>query len=203
MRIGVDLDNTIVCYDGLFHRVALAQAWIPQALATDKQSVRDHLREAGRNDEWTMLQGMVYGDEMIHAKPFPGAKAFFAEAIHQGCHLAIISHRTRTPYLGPATDLHQAARDWLASNAFTDVGPAGLPDSEIYLEESLEAKLGRIRQLQCDIFVDDLPELLRHDDFPGDVRGVCFDPQGKCEEDLERVGSWSTLAERLLFGTAR
>ena len=30
MLIGVDFDNTIVCYDGLFHRVAVEQGLIPQ-----------------------------------------------------------------------------------------------------------------------------------------------------------------------------
>lgn len=203
MRIGVDLDNTIVCYDEVFHRVALAQEWIPQDLGTDKQSVRDYLHAAGRHDEWTMLQGLVYGDEMMHAKPFPGATEFFAEAGRRGLEVQIVSHRSRKPYLGPETDLHKAARDWLAGHGLTDVGPSSLPGSEIYLEESLDAKLGRIRQLQCDIFVDDLPELLTHEDFPADVRAICFDPQGKCDEQLERADSWSTLAERLLFGSAR
>ena len=38
MRIGVDLDNTIVCYDGLFHRVALRLGWLTDDCATDKQA---------------------------------------------------------------------------------------------------------------------------------------------------------------------
>lgn len=204
MRIGVDLDNTIVCYDGLFHRVALERSWIPQDLATDKQSVRDHLHAAGRHDDWTILQGMVYGQEMIHAEPFSGANKFFAEAIRQGCHVHVVSHRTRKPYLGAETDLHEAARDWLAKHQFVGAASASLPAEEVFLEESLQGKLGRIRQLECDVFIDDLPELLLHDDFPGNVRGVCFDPRGKCgDENVERVDCWSTLAEWLLNGKER
>lgn len=201
MIVGVDLDNTIVCYDGLFHRVALAREWIPQDLAIDKQSVRDYLRDAGRNDEWTMLQGMVYGDEMLHAKPFPGAKEFFAEAICRGWDVHIVSHRTRNPYRGPGTDLHQAARGWLAKHDFTDTTPASLTPSHIFLAESLQGKLDRIRELRCNVFIDDLPELLLHDDFPSGVRGICFDPRGNYEDgSVERLDSWNEVGNRLLHG---
>ena len=85
---------------------------------------------------------------------------------------------SESAYLGPETDLHQAACDWLASNGFTNVGPSGLLGSRrSILEESARLpSSNRIRQLQCDIFIDDLPELLLHDNFPGDVRGHLFRP---------------------------
>ena len=44
MRLGLDFDNTIVCYDGLFHRVAREEGLIPAALPATKSDVRNHLR---------------------------------------------------------------------------------------------------------------------------------------------------------------
>jgi len=61
MRIGIDFDNTIACYDGVFHAAALERGLIPADIGRDKNSVRDHLNGAGRNDDFTELQGYVYG----------------------------------------------------------------------------------------------------------------------------------------------
>ena len=55
MRIGIDFDNTIACYDGVFHAAALERGLIPSELGRDKNSVRDHLNGAGRNDDFTEL----------------------------------------------------------------------------------------------------------------------------------------------------
>lgn len=191
MNIGVDLDNTIVCYDGLFHRVALERGWIPNDLANDKQSVRDYLRGADRNDDWTILQGVIYGEQMFHAKPFSGAMDFFSAANERGWRVSIVSHRTRKPYLGPDTDLHEAAQQWLSENGFLE------PGTRVFLEESLDQKLARIGRLQCDVFVDDLPELLTHEDFPNSTLAICFDPQQRVSSEVEQVASWQELADRL------
>ena len=37
MRIGVDFDNTLVCYDGVFHRAALERGLIPSDLAVRQE----------------------------------------------------------------------------------------------------------------------------------------------------------------------
>lgn len=187
MRIGIDLDNTIVCYDGLFHQVAVRRGLIPSGLATDKQAVRDFLRNDGRNDDWTELQGLVYGEAMSEADPYVGFAEFAAAALRNDWTVLVISHRTRQPYLGPPHDLHAAARAWLAANVM-------LPEENVFLEVSLEDKLQRIAEQRCDVFVDDLPELLLHPDFPSAVERVCFDPANRCAEaGLRRVAAWSEL----------
>lgn len=64
MRLGIDFDNTIVCYDELFHRVALEQGLIPADLPVNKSEVRNHLRRVGKEPLWTEMQGSVYGARM-------------------------------------------------------------------------------------------------------------------------------------------
>src|SRR5437762_14376029 len=109
LRIGVDFDNTIVCYDEVFHRIALAEALIPADLPRDKMAVRNHLRATGREDRWTAMQGLVYGERMAEAQPFPGAREFFSACAEKLVRVAIISHRTRQPIVGNPCDLHAAA----------------------------------------------------------------------------------------------
>src|SRR5262249_22819241 len=60
MLIGVDFDNTIVCYDELFHRVAVEQGLIPSTVPATKGEVRRDLEGRGLGDVWTELQGYVY-----------------------------------------------------------------------------------------------------------------------------------------------
>lgn len=197
MRIGVDLDNTIVSYDGLFQRVAVREGLVPADCPPDKQAVRDLLRAAGREDDWTRLQGRIYGDAMTEALPFAGVADFFRMAEARGWELFIVSHRTRQPYLGPLADLHQAARDWLRHKGFTDGASGGLAAARVFLEESLEAKLQRIADLRLDVFIDDLPELLLHRDFPAQVERVCFDPANRClDANLQCVAAWRELTDR-------
>ncbi len=78
MRIGIDFDNTIACYDGVFHQAALERGLIPPDLARDKNSVRDHLNGSGRKDDFTELQGYVYGTRMELVSLYPGFAEFIA-----------------------------------------------------------------------------------------------------------------------------
>ncbi len=72
MLVGVDFDNTIVCYDRLFHKAALEKGLIPPELPASKGQVRDYMRANGAEDAWTELQGYVYGPRMLDAAPFAG-----------------------------------------------------------------------------------------------------------------------------------
>ena len=176
--IGIDLDNTIVCYDEVFRRAAVEQGLVPPEAATSKTAIRDQLRAAGQEARWTELQGAIYGPRMQEARPFPGVLEFFTACRAAGIPLVIVSHRTPFACLGPQHDLHAAARDWLARHEFHDPAGIGLPTESVFFEETKEAKLARIAAVGCTHFIDDLPELLTHPLFPGDVRRILFDPSG-------------------------
>lgn len=201
--IGIDFDNTIVCYDEVFGRVAAEQGLVPPHAATSKTAIRDHLRSIGQEDRWTELQGMIYGPRMMDAPPFPGVIEFFVACRAAGIPVAIVSHRTRLPYLGERHDLHAAARDWLARHGFHDPAGIGLPVERVFFEETKEAKLARIADVGCTHFIDDLPELLAHPLFPADVRRILFDPhaQHALPAGIDIAPSWPHL-RNILVGTA-
>lgn len=199
MLIGVDFDNTIVCYDELFHRAAVERELIPLELHASKEQIRDHCRSVGRETDWTMLQGHVYGEAISSAPAFPGAIDFFRACRQAGIDVRIVSHRTRYPVLGPKHDLHAVAVEWLKANGFLDDGQTGLGPDQAHFEETRVGKLERISKLRCDCFIDDLPELLADDGFPMDVRRILFDPHKTSKEDLpyERAGNWHDVIELL------
>lgn len=200
LRIGIDFDNTIVCYDAIFHRVALEQGLIPASLPVSKGSVRDYLRAMDKEDAWTAMQGYVYGVRMIDAEAFPGVLDFFRRLVRQGVDVAIVSHKTRHPYLGPKYDLHQAALDWLEKNGFFATEGIGLPRGQVFLELTKQQKLERIRSLGCTHFIDDLPEFLAEPSFPPGVQQLLFDPKDEYPTIVQfpRAKSWGQLEKDLL-----
>lgn len=198
MRIGVDFDNTIVSYDGVFHRIAVENGLIPAETESSKDSVRNYLRAVNREDAWTELQGHVYGARMDAAQPYPGVREFFRRAVADGVPIAIVSHKTRHPFLGEKHDLHQAARRWLEAQGFFDPAQIGLDEANVFFELTKEAKLARIGALERTIFIDDLPEFLDEGAFPRGVERLLFDPKSENAHvgRYTRIGSWSEMMDR-------
>lgn len=197
MRIGLDFDNTIVSYDAIFHKIAREQGIIPEHIPVNKVAVRDYLRAADREAVWTEMQGLVYGARMEEALPYSGVIEFLQWAGRAGHELTIVSHKTRYSILGPRYDLHSAAQAWIRSHLCGNSKPLVSLD-QIFFELTKEEKLARIAHLGCDLFLDDLPEILLAERFPMKTRRVLFDPESRyVKNDLPvtlRVRSWHELA---------
>ena len=204
MVLGVDFDNTIVRYDELFHRVAVEQGLIPGYVPVRKNDVRDYLRNQNRENEWTELQGYVYGPRMAGAQPFPGVLEFFAHAAHKRLPLHIISHKTRRAVLGPAYDLQKTALEWLGAQGFFDPRRAAMSPQRVHFGETRPEKVRFIRETGCTHFIDDLEETFLEPDFPKHVVQILF---GRHEAPRElpaakALADWSQV-HRYVFDAAR
>ena len=199
MVIGLDFDNTIVCYDGVFHRVAVERGLIPPHTGRSKVQVKEYLCGQDREIVWTELQGSAYGPGMHFATPYPGVREAVSQLRQEGHEVFVVSHKTRVPYLGEPHDLHAAAWEWLERNAFFEPGGTALERDHVFLEVTKLDKLARIAALGCELFVDDLPEFLLESRFPEGVRRVLFDPTGvgTPSPELEQLRSWTNLLELL------
>jgi hypothetical protein len=191
LHLGVDFDNTIVCYDEVFHRLALAEGLIPSSVPCDKTSVRDFLRAAGREDHWTAMQAVVYGERMPEARPFPGVLDFFAACAGRALRVSIISHRTRQPIVGEPCDLHAAALRWLEENGFVDL----VSREAIHFLETRAEKVAQAGHVGCTHFIDDLPEFLAEPLLPPALRRILFDPARavRSKPGLTVVSSWAEV----------
>jgi len=199
MRIGLDFDNTIVNYDNIFHTVALEQAVIPKDLPANKLAIRDYLRSIDQEEVWTEMQGTVYGARMNEAEAYPGVLEFIKQAKVAGHTLAIVSHKTKTTFRGPQYDLHAAARGWI-ERYLVEEGVSLIPENQIYFELTRDEKLARIADFGCEVFIDDLPEVLLAATFPTTTQRILFDPQGHHQDkhpELKIFSIWETLISLL------
>jgi hypothetical protein len=193
MRLGLDFDNTLIAYDRLFRRVALDKGLIPEQVPPQKNAVRDYLRQQDREEEWTRLQGEVYGGRILEAEPYPGMRGVLDALSALRVPMFIVSHKTRTPYLGPPCDLHAAARSWLEQQGFHDAEGLAWTQDQVYFETTKEAKVARILALGCTHYVDDLPEILAM--LPDGVEKILFSVNGNAPTHpaWKRMSSWDQL----------
>ena len=195
MKIGIDFDNTIANYEGVFYAAALELGLIDASVGTTKNEVRDHLNGSGRKDAFTELQGTVYGSRMDLANVYDGFLQWVQGARNAGHALYIVSHKTRYPMLGARHDMHNAARGFLQAHGIASADM--IAPENIFFEETKEAKADRAASLGVSMFVDDLPGILDMPQFAG-MQRVLFDPADAfvCREDIphQRVGGWADIA---------
>ena len=62
LRIGIDFDNTIACYDSAFSEVCSEISLINDGVVRSKQEVKQHILKLKDGEKlWQSLQGQVYG----------------------------------------------------------------------------------------------------------------------------------------------
>lgn len=191
MLVGLDFDNTIVCYNKAIARLSERFFELPHDLPRTKRALRDFLRQSDREPEWTAFQGALYGPGMVFAEPFDQALETMHDLKTMGYSLCVVSHRSLRPYAGPAYDLHAAARGWVTERLV----PLGLiPEAHTFFYETREQKIAAIKSLGCAVFVDDLPEVLGDSIFPKNCVPILFDPDcSHSRPEFKRVARWNQL----------
>lgn len=197
LLVGIDFDNTIICYDQVFHRIALEAGLIPPDLPVGKNFIRDHLRSKDKEDLWTEMQGLVYGKEISAAEAYPGFEHFLGYCKMNNIATCIVSHKTQYPYRGPRYDLHAAGHKWLQLKGLINDARYGLSSRQVFFELTKAAKINRIASLNCTHFIDDLPEILLAEEMPAKVKKILFDPADNLKDmiDLEHKSSWTEILE--------
>ena len=172
--LGLDFDNTLVRYDNLFHQLALEKDLITDLIPANKIAIRNYLRDHKKEEDFTLLQGEVYGSRILEAEPAEGMLKALTELRQQRIPMVLVSHKTRTPYKGPAFDLHQAAWSWLDKYGFFHRDGMGWTQEQVFFEETKQDKISRIEALGCTHYIDDLPEIL--DMLPTKIHAILYDP---------------------------
>ena len=172
--LGVDFDNTIICYDNVFYDCASKKYHIPAEIGRDKASIKKFLVDSISETAWTELQGEVYGPGILSATIFEGVIQTLSALTEKGTKIVLISHKTRHPYIGPPYDLHAAALHWLETHYFFSKSGLAWSRSQVFFETTIQRKVERIHDQHCDFFLDDLQEVLRL--IPGNVQKIHFNP---------------------------
>jgi hypothetical protein len=175
MNIGIDFDNTIVSYDYAFYKAAVDNNLIKHDFSVSKIAIRNYLREKGKESDWTLLQGEVYGSKMSDAVPFPGVIEFIKKAQFSGHKIYIISHKTQFPISGYKYNLHLSATKWIYDKLIAN--GIELLENNIFFEPTKERKVIKARNIGCDVFIDDLPEILTLFRYNESIKLILFDPE--------------------------
>jgi hypothetical protein len=198
LLIGVDLDNTLACYDGLFHRAGLEEGLISEATPASKEQIRDSIRLLPDGEQlWTRLQAIVYGPRMNQATLFKGAADFLKSCTANQVRAVIVSHKTRTARLdGKDVDLRASALGWMKQSGF--FSELGLQPADVFFESTRAEKIERIRTLGCTHFIDDLTEVFGEESFPKKIRKFLFAPHSPLGTnsvlaDVHPCRSWTEL----------
>ncbi|MBI4924938.1 MAG: hypothetical protein HY843_03355 [Bdellovibrio sp.] len=180
--IGVDLDNTIICYDKLIKKLALQRALVslkdkftPEKLI----AFRKKLLEDDKNFGDTQIE--LYQDRIMEAKIYAGVKIFFRYCKNNQIPVFIVSHKSKIYSLkgkgkGRRGYFQRAAFSFLKSNGFFDKNRIGLTGKHVFFEESRRNKIKRIKKLQCTHFIDDFEEIFLHRFFPKNTQKMLFSP---------------------------
>ena len=203
--IGIDLDNTLACYDELFHRAACEAGLIEPSLAKSKAAVRDAIRLLPEGEaKWTSLQALVYGTRMNEAVMFAGADVFLEHCAGRCVEVRIVSHKSPCAVLeGKKLDLRLPAMQWLEAKGF--FSRFGLSGGHVFFEPTRAEKIERIRALGCTDFIDDLPEVFAESQFPSEVRKWLFAPGSEGDLAPERQPAFMNWLEidRMFFNDLR
>lgn len=199
MRIGLDFDNTIICYDGVFLDTAVRQGLVPSGFQGNKQEVRDAIRLLPEGEiRWQKLQGFVYGRGIGGAHPFEDLDRFLRRARARGDTVLIISHKTEFGHYDPErVSLRDAARGWMRDQRFFSADGYGIDAADVHFASTRAEKLAQIEQARCDIFIDDLEEVLDDPQFPEGPERILFSSmQGDGPpRDYRVLPSWAAIGD--------
>ncbi len=155
MRIGIDFDNTIACYDGVFHAAALERGLIPAELGRTTRIASATISMAFRpQGRFHRTAGLC-----LRRAHGPGVASYpgFAELVECGAAtpaiaLFIVSHKTKHPILGPKHDMHaRGARLPRLHEAWWEPTTA-MPAENVFFELTKEEKVARAARSGCRCF---------------------------------------------------
>lgn len=177
MRIGIDLDNTIIDYDLSFSAAARSLSLDFPESVVSKNQIREHLRFQKNGEEiWQKLQGLAYGKFLLeHARLFQGVTRFLWRCKQKEYHVQVISHKTEYGHFDvEKIPIRKIASSFLESqNIFSGMNPL---IETITFENTRQQKVNRILEKKFDWFIDDLMEVIEDISSDLQLKKILFNP---------------------------
>ena len=131
----------------------------------------------------------------MQAEIYKGVKESFKYLLKKNIKIKIISHKTQYPYMGEKVDLRLSALKWIESNILNEISDINFTRSDIFFENTIGEKVNKIKELSCDIYVDDLPEIL--DLLPDKIKRVLFSSSANIDVNYKYkvMKSWSEFID--------
>ena len=121
---------------------------------------------------WQKFQSILYTKGLDHAVVSPGLINFLRYCKLNKIEVYIVSHKTEsTPKEFGNVDLRSPALKWLKAQ---EIVPGLIYLKNVLFCESRDMKIDLINKINCDIFVDDLEEILSDNDLNTNIKKILF-----------------------------
>ena len=194
--IAFDLDNTILDYEPALRRLKMERSELRAIDAENKSDLKSYVISEFGEDYWTELQGHLYTGYVKYA-------SIDAEFLHLLEYLksikwrsAIISHKTKLPYMGPQLNMRDCALARLESDGIHNLVTDG-----IHFFETKKEKVEYINTIKPQIFVDDLIEIL--DLLSKNIKAILFSNTTLSSDGgFPSISNWTQLRKYVEVETA-
>lgn len=192
MKIGLDLDNTLIDYRRAIYAASHATLGLSIPDTASKEAMKEHVISARGKQAWTELQGRIYGDFSRYSSLYPGLKAWLTLVSSRSLDVIVVSHKTELPILGEPYRLREFALENMERLGLFAVS-SPISGGEVYFCDTKPLKIEAIVDRGVDFFIDDLPEILAA--LPSNIAKAhihcaSFHPQ---LEDVVCCATWSEV----------
>lgn len=197
MKIGVDLDNTILDYTLSVEVSAVEAIGLEIPTGLSKADQKSYIVDAAGEKGWTLVQGFSYGKNASAATVFPGFLSFLDYVLPKGHSVRILSHKSESPIAGPKVDMRKAALESLSREGISQLLANQVENLvPIVFYENREDKVAGILSSNMDIFIDDLIEVAKS------VQEVCQSfhifcrGASNCVREVSCIENWHSMLNK-------
>ena len=111
IKIGIDLDNTIINYHNSFKKYLRERRILLKNI--NKEKVKFIANNNSKIKNWTEAQEEIYGKYIVFAKLFKFFEEFEKFALNKNMKLYIVSHKTKYSQFSKKYNLHTQSNKWI------------------------------------------------------------------------------------------
>lgn len=199
VKIGIDLDNTIISYDKAFQVGALSKGLIDKSCKLHKKALRDLIRGLPDGEiEWQKLQGYVYGEGINEADLFPGVYRFLWRCKQRKIDVEIVSHKTKFGHFDKnKISLRDSATNFLKNQGLLDNKNPLI--KKVSYKSTRKEKIDYIKENNFELFIDDLEEIVFSEELKNQ-KGILFshDNLSNTSSNVSISKSWEDISQKIL-----
>jgi len=165
IKVGIDLDNTIINYENSFKKYLEDKQIYFKKI--NKKKIKLVAKHNSKIKNWTEAQEEIYGHYITYAKLYKNFSKFEKFALKNKIKLYIISHKTKYSQFSKKYNLHLGSNKWLKENIIKD-------RYQIFYVNTINEKVRKIAKIKPDYFIDDLIEIFNNKNFPKKVKKILF-----------------------------
>lgn len=165
IKIGIDLDNTIINYHNSFKKYLRERRILLKNI--NKEKVKFIANNNSKIKNWTEAQEEIYGKYIVFAKLFKFFEEFEKFALNKNMKLYIVSHKTKYSQFSKKYNLHTQSNKWIKKNIIKG-------KYQIFYVNTINEKIKQIAKIKPNYFIDDLLEVFDNKNFPKNVKKIHF-----------------------------